>query len=666
MFQKILIANRAEIACRVIRTARRLGVGTVAVYSEADVNALHVQRADEAVCIGAAPSAQSYLNADAIIAACRASGAGAVHPGYGFLSENADFAEALAAAGIVFIGPPPAAIRAMGDKINSRKLAAAAGVNVIPGDDTVIRDADHAAQVAAAIGYPVMIKASAGGGGKGMRVARDEGECRDGFERASGEARSAFGDDRVLIEKCIAEPRHVEIQILADNHGNVVHLGERECSIQRRHQKVMEEAPSPLLDDAARAAMGAQAVALARAVDYRSAGTVEFVMDAARNFYFLEMNTRLQVEHPVTEMVHRLDLVEEMMRIAAGEKLSVAQDAVKASGWAMEARIYAEDPARNFLPSSGRITRCLMPEESESVRVDSGVAEGGEVPVYYDPLIAKLIVHGADRAEAAAGLARALARFYLDGVSHNIAFLQAVARHPRFTGGELSTAFIDEEFGGVYDPASGDDGRAAHRIAAAAVMHRVYQDRAARISGQAPGREREVDGRWAALSGGVQRAVAVNPAGGHGGEGFEVEVDAEAFTVLHSWRPGAPLFEALINGERAVMQVRRDGLHYHVLGGGCTADIMILPLCAAEYLAHMPAKAAHASLKSLKSPMPGLLLRFSVAPGQAVKAGEEIAVVEAMKMENVLRAERDAVVEKILVAPGDTLAADQPLLEFAD
>ena len=662
MFKKILVANRAEIACRIIKTARRMGIATVAVYSEADREALHVQSADQALCIGPAPSQQSYLNVDAIFAACRESGADAVHPGYGFLSENAEFAEALIASGLGFIGPPPGAIRAMGDKIASKRLAEETGVNTIPGSGKAVAGAAEAVKVARGLGYPVMIKASAGGGGKGMRIAANDEECRDGFERAAGEAQSAFGDNRLLVEKYITEPRHVEIQVLADAHGTVVHLGERECSIQRRHQKVIEEAPSPLLDETTRAAMGKQAVALAAAVDYQSAGTVEFVMDAERNFYFLEMNTRLQVEHPVTEMVTGLDLVEQMIRVATGEPLGFDQEQVGINGWAMEARIYAEDPSRKFLPSIGRLRRYIPPPQSATVRLDSGVKEGAEVSVYYDPLLAKLIAHGGSREQAIAGLGAALDGFCIEGIVHNIAFLRAVTRHPRFIEGRLSTGLIDEEFDGAYDPHQATHPQAEHMIVAAAVMHRICLDRASRISGQAPGGGRKVGGQWVALSGDSRWNIR---AGGARDGAFEVAVEDRVFTVAGDWRIAAPLFEAVINEEPVRMQVRRVGLHYHLLYQGCAAEVTILPARAAEYLDRMPPRAAPDTSRFLLSPMPGLLLRFSVEAGQEVKSGEEIAVVEAMKMENVLRAEHDAVIEKTLVAPGDTVTVDQPLLEFA-
>jgi propionyl-CoA carboxylase alpha chain len=717
MFKKILVANRGEIACRVIRTARRLGVKTVAVYSEADKDALHVLSADEAVCIGPATSAQSYLSIDNIVRACRETGAEAVHPGYGFLSENAAFVERLEREGIVFIGPTSQAIVSMGDKITAKRLAAEAGVNVIAGCYDEIENADHAVRVANEIGYPVMLKASAGGGGKGMRIANSDDECRDGFERATGEARSAFGDGRVFIEKYVAQPRHIEIQVLADAHGGAIHLGERECSLQRRHQKVIEEAPSPFLDEKTRAAMGDQALALARAVNYRSAGTVEFLVDADRNFYFLEMNTRLQVEHPVTEFVTGLDLVELMIRIACGEKLPLSQADVKLNGWAIEARVYAEDPFRNFLPSIGRLVRYLPPAESEGVRVDTGVNEGHEVSMHYDPLIAKLITHGATRDRAIERMRGALNEFYLRGVSHNISFLASLIENRRFREGRLSTDLIASEYPQGFHAADVVHDDPALLIVVAAAIHRRYMDRAAQISGQLPGYERKVNTSWVVVMGERQHHVEASPleggqrvvyqpvgwdsvptdpqllggktqpmedcsaekgglAPGPAGKRLAIESvegacppfsagdGGETYDVLSDWQFGQPLFRGTVNGAPVCMQVERRNMIYRLFHWGAQVDLMVLTGRAAELLASMPKKAPPDMSKFLRSPMPGLLSQLLVAAGDEVKIGQRLAVVEAMKMENVLLAERDGKVARTLAAVGDTLAVDQAILEF--
>lgn len=662
MFKKILIANRGEIACRVIKTARRLGVATVAVYSDADKDALHKTMADEAVCIGPPPSAESYLMIDTIVQACLETGAEAVHPGYGFLSENAAFAEQLAAAGITFVGPNVHAIKSMGDKITSKRLAQQAGVNTIPGYTDTIADADHAVGIAREIGYPVMLKASAGGGGKGMRVARNEAECRDGFQRAANEARSAFGDDRVFLERFIEEPRHIEIQVLADQHGNVIYLGERECSLQRRHQKVIEEAPSPFLDEATRKAMGEQAVALARAVDYQSAGTVEFIVDKERNFYFLEMNTRLQVEHPVTEFVTGLDLVELMLRVASGEALPLTQDEIRMHGWAIEARVYAEDPFRNFLPSVGRLVRYLPPVESRFVRVDTGVYEGGEVSMYYDPMIAKLITYGPTRNDAIAHMREALNEFYIRGPSHNIGFLAALIEHPRFRRGDISTNMIAEEYPDGFHAADVVHDDPKLLIAVVAAVHRRYMERAAGISGQLPGFERKIQNDWVVVLGGDHHRVDVQAA--HEGIGHDVLIDGERFHVASDWQFGQPLFKGTINGNTVCLQVERRHMKYRLFHWGTQADMMVLTKRAAELLACMPVKTPPDMSKFLLSPMPGLLTQLMVEVGHEVKAGQDLAVVEAMKMENVLRAERDGRVAKALAAVGDSLTVDQPILEF--
>ncbi len=659
-FAKILIANRGEIACRVIRTARAMGIRTVAVYSEADADAAHVREADEACPIGPAASAKSYLSIDNIIAAVKASGAEAVHPGYGFLSENRAFAAALEKAGVVFIGPPPSAIAAMGDKIESKKLAQKAGVNTVPGHLGVIRDAEEAVKIARGIGYPVMIKASAGGGGKGMRLAHDDAEAREGFRSATSEAKSSFADDRVFIEKFIEEPRHIEIQVLADAHGNCLYLGERECSIQRRHQKVIEEAPSPFLDARTRAAMGEQAVALARAVGYRSAGTVEFIVDGKRNFYFLEMNTRLQVEHPVTEMVTGIDLVEQMIRIAAGEAIELKQKDVKLSGWAIEARVYAEDPLRNFLPSIGRLTRYREPMAGRAVRIDSGVYEGAEVSVYYDPMIAKLIGYGEDRNQAIGAITAALDAYQIRGVSHNIPFLSALLLHPRFAAGRLTTGFIAEEFPHGFQAVKPTGAQRQLLEAVAAVVHHRTQLRDAQISGRlSPPRENS-GADYVVQLGREQTSVTVaETAGGHAVIGPSGSIE-----LVGGWQPGEALYRGRADGKPIAVQVDRAGTAWHVSHGGVTLDLKVMTPRAAELAKLMPVKQSADLSRFLLSPMPGLLVSLAVKSGEEVKAGQELAVIEAMKMENLLRAERDGKVGKLHAAPGDSLAVDQAILEF--
>ena len=660
MFHKILIANRGEIACRVIRTAQRMGIATVAVYSDADAEALHVRMADEAVPIGPAPSVESYLKIERIVEACRMTGAEAVHPGYGFLSENAPFATALATAGVAFIGPGPEAIAAMGDKIQSKKLARDAGVSSVPGHLAVIPDADSAVKVARDIGYPVMIKASAGGGGKGMRIAASDEETREGFGSAASEAKSSFADDRIFIEKYIEEPRHIEIQVLGDTFGNLVYLGERECSIQRRHQKVIEEAPSPLLDNDTRKAMGRQAVALACAVGYRSAGTVEFIVDRDRNFYFLEMNTRLQVEHPVTELVTGLDLVELMIRVAAGEPLPFTQKDVRLEGWAIEARIYAEDPSRNFLPSTGRLIR-YRPPAGAGLRLDTGVFEGAEISVYYDPMIAKLVASGPDRDTAIERLRGALDNFYVAGVQHNIAFLAAVAAKPRFRAGALSTDFIAEEFRGGFAPPSGFVEPDRVIVLAAALAHRRIRERETAIDGKLAGAGIEIAERSVVLLDGRSYPVAVQPEGGT----YRVEIEEESYLAATEWQPGQVLLHARVDEHVATVQIERQaGAAFRLVHGGVIRRAQVLPPRAAELLALMPEKQPSDTSRLLLSPMPGLLSSVAVSLGQEVKAGEPLAVVEAMKMENILRAERDGRVARIRANPGDSLAVDQVILEF--
>ncbi len=663
MFKKILIANRGEIACRIIRTARAMGITTVAVFSDADRNGLHVQMADEAVYIGSDPAAESYLRIDTIIKACHTTNAEAVHPGYGFLSENADFCKRLAEENIVFIGPPTEAITAMGDKMTSKRIAAAAGVNCIPGYDGILRDGDHAVEVAAEIGYPVMLKATAGGGGKGMRIARNEEECRQGFARAASEARSSFGDDRMLIEKYIERPRHVEIQIMADTHGNVIYLGERECSLQRRHQKIIEEAPSPLLDEETRRAMGEQAVRLAGAVNYCSAGTVEFIATEDKDFYFLEMNTRLQVEHPVTEMVTGLDLVELMLRVADGESLPLAQEDVNLGGWAVESRIYAEDPLRAFLPSIGRLVRYQPPEnEPGRIRVDTGVFEGGEISMYYDPMIAKLITCGRDRQEAITLMQEALDEYVIDGVRHNVGFLGALMAHPGFRQGALHTGFIAEEFPEGFRDVDVVEADPVLPIVIAAIMHRLYMDRAARISGQLPGYERRVLDDWVVIVDREHHPVTVRPY--QADCGYRVDCNREHYGVMTDWSFCQDILRATINGKRLVFQVSRQGLGYRIVHRGKTTRAQVLTPRAADLYQLMPKKSQEDQSKLLQAPMPGLLVQLRVEEGHVVKTGQELAVIEAMKMENVLRAEMDGVIGKVCCRRGDSLNVDQVILEF--
>ena len=661
MFSKILIANRGEIACRVIRTCRAMGIKTVAVYSDADADALHVREADEAVHIGASPAAQSYLVVERIVEACRKTGAQAVHPGYGFLSEKEEFAAALKRAGIVFIGPPAKAVAAMGDKIESKKLAKKAKVNTVPGYLGVIKDDKEAVKIAHEVGYPVMIKASAGGGGKGMRIARSDQEVREGFRAATSEAKSSFADDRVFIEKYIEDPRHIEIQILADTHGNTIYLGERECSIQRRHQKVIEEAPSPFLDAKTRAAMGAQAVALAEAVGYASAGTVEFIVDSKKHFYFLEMNTRLQVEHPVTEMVTGLDLVEQMIRVAAGEKLKIKQKDVALNGWAIEARVYAEEPERGFLPSIGRLVKYREPATGGAVRVDSGVYEGAEISMFYDPMIAKVVGYGADRQEATVALRDALDSFHIRGVGHNINFLTALLKKPRFASGKLSTNFIAEEFPDGFGGTKPEIADIRLINAVAAVVHHQYDQRDAAISGRLRPAPERAGGQWVIANNGERHMVTVAETAG----GYAVIDDEASIELASTWRLGEPLFQAAANGRQVTVQVERIGTGYRVSHGGVQAKLRVLPTRAAELLAKMPVKRPPDMSRFLLSPMPGLLVSLAVETGQEVKAGQELAIVEAMKMENLLRAERDGRVAKLHAKPGDSLAVDQPIVEFA-
>ena len=668
MFKRILIANRGEIACRITKTARKMGIETVAVYSEADRDALHVEMADTAVAIGPSPAAESYLVIDKIVAACKQSGAQAVHPGYGFLSEREAFPKALAAAGIVFIGPNPKAIAAMGDKIESKKAAAAARVSTVPGHLGVIENEVEAIKIAEEIGYPVMIKASAGGGGKGMRIAHSKSQVSEGFARARSEAKSSFGDERVFIEKFITDPRHIEIQVLGDKHGNVIYLGERECSIQRRNQKVIEEAPSPLIDAATRKKMGEQAVALAKAVGYDSAGTVEFVAGQDKSFYFLEMNTRLQVEHPVTELVTGIDLVEQMIRVAAGEKLSIKQGDVKLNGWAIESRIYAEDPYRNFLPSTGRLTRYRPPEEGSAngvtVRNDTGVYEGGEISIYYDPMIAKLVTHAPTRKAAIAAQSDALDLFVVDGIRHNIPFLAALMAHPRWQAGKLSTGFIAEEFPNGFH-AHAPDGEPADVLAAvAAAIDHVQGERKRRISGQLSGRSVTRESQRAVWLSGREIKLEVR----RDNDVIDVrfnQTKAAVRKLRSNWKPGDLVWNGTIDGHPIAVQIRTIANGFALTYRGIETKAFVYTEREAGYARLMPVKKLADTGKQVLCPMPGLVVSIAVKEGQEVKAGETVAVVEAMKMENVLRAEIDGTVKKINAKPGDSLAVDAVILEFA-
>ncbi|HZL60661.1 MAG TPA: acetyl/propionyl/methylcrotonyl-CoA carboxylase subunit alpha [Pseudolabrys sp.] len=669
MFKRILIANRGEIACRIIKTARRMGIETVAVYSDADKDALHVEMADSAVAIGPPEAAKSYLLIDKIVAACKASGAEAVHPGYGFLSEREAFPKALEAAGIVFIGPNPKAIAAMGDKIESKKAAAAAYVSTVPGHLGVIDNDAEAMEIADEIGYPVMIKASAGGGGKGMRIAYSKAEVAEGFARSKSEAKSSFGDDRMFIEKFITDPRHIEIQVLGDKHGHVIYLGERECSIQRRNQKVIEEAPSPLLDPATRKKMGEQAVALARAVGYDSAGTVEFVAGQDKSFYFLEMNTRLQVEHPVTELVTGIDLVEQMIRSAAGEKLALKQSDVKLNGWAVESRVYAEDPYRKFLPSTGRLTRYRPPQErvanGVTLRNDTGVYEGGEISIYYDPMIAKLVTHAPTREQAIDAQADALDAFVIDGIRHNIPFLAALMAHKRWRAGKLSTGFIAEEFPDGFHPHA-PDGERAHVLASvAAAIDHVLGERKRRISGQMDGSSVTRESQRAVWLGETEYRLEVKRENGTIEVRFPGPAKSGRRHLQSDWKPGDALWSGTIDSEPVAVQVRPLPNGFALAYRGVEAKAFVYTASEAGYARLMPAKKVADTGKHVLCPMPGLVVSIAVKEGQEVKAGETVAVVEAMKMQNVLRAEIDGTVKKINAKPGDSLAVDAVILEFA-
>jgi propionyl-CoA carboxylase alpha chain len=667
MIQKILIANRGEIACRVIKTAKKLGIKTVAVYSDADRNALHVEMADEAVHIGPAPSNQSYIVIDKILDAIRQTGADAVHPGYGFLSENAAFAEALEKAGVTFIGPPVNAIQAMGDKITSKKLAAEAGVSTVPGHMGLIADADEAVKISDQIGYPVMIKASAGGGGKGMRIAWNAEEAREGFQSSKNEAKNSFGDDRIFIEKFVTEPRHIEIQVLGDKHGTVLYLGERECSIQRRNQKVIEEAPSPFLDAATRKAMGEQAVALAKAVGYHSAGTVEFIVDGKENkFYFLEMNTRLQVEHPVTELVTGLDLVEQMIRVAAGEKLSLAQDDVKLNGWAIESRLYAEDPYRNFLPSIGRLTRYRPPAEGTTadgtvVRNDTGVFEGGEISMYYDPMIAKLCTWAPDRLTAIDAMSAALDSFEVEGIGHNLPFLSAVMNQDRFRSGKITTAYIAEEFRDGFTGVTPDAASAEKLAAIAAVINYRLQARATQISGTIGNHTRKLGKDWVVNLAGSDHGLTVTEGTGNTRVAFEA---GNELVIATDWQPGQTLAHVDIGGETLAVKVDLKGPAIRLRWRGMDLTARVRSPRVAALAKLMPEKLPPDTSKMLLCPMPGVITGVAVKEGETVEAGQALATVEAMKMENILKAERRGTVKKIVVKPGQSLAVDELIMEF--
>ena len=665
MFKKILIANRGEIACRIARTARKMGIKTVAVYSDADKYARHVKACDEAVYIGPSPAAESYLVMDKLVSACRRTGADAVHPGYGFLSERTEFAKMLADEGITFIGPNAAVVRLMGDKILANRAAKEAGVPTVPGHWDTIPSVEEAVKIAHGIGFPVMLKAAAGGGGKGIRVAADEAELKDAFRLATSEARSAFGDDRVFIEKFIEQPRHIEIQVLGDRHGNVIHLDERECSIQRRHQKVIEEAPSSFLDGATRREMGMRAVALAKACGYDSAGTVEFIVDQRRNFFFLEMNTRLQVEHSVTEFTHNIDLVEWMIRVADDEELTIRQEDVQPHGWSVEARVYAEDPNRKFMPSTGRLVRYREPAESEDVRIDSGVYEGGEISMFYDPMISKVTTWGRDRDSAIALMRRALDEFYIKGVHHNIAFLTALMANPRFLQGRLSTAFIAEEYPDGFAPAPLEPRDLDSIIAVSILMHLRYMYRAKDVSGQMPGYGRKLHPEWVAMIAKAYYPVTVEEHSGRGSEeGFDITHDGRTLSIRSDWVVSEPVLRCTINGQPHSFKVERIGIGYRLYHLGAEVDVMVYTKEVAGLAKMMPERKPPDMSKYLVSPMPGLLQSLAVEPGERVDSGDELAIVQAMKMENILRAAQPGKVTKLHAKAGDTLSVGQIILEF--
>ncbi len=666
MIRKILIANRGEIAARIIRTARAMGIKTVAVFSDADREAMHVRMADEAVYIGAAPSAQSYLVIDRIIDAIRQTGADAVHPGYGFLSENSVFAERLEQEGVIFIGPPVDAIEAMGDKITSKKIAAEAGVSTVPGHMRLIADAEEAVKISAGIGYPVMIKASAGGGGKGMRIAWNDQEAREGFSASKNEAKSSFGDDRIFIEKFVDQPRHIEIQVLGDQHGNVIYLGERECSIQRRNQKVIEEAPSSFLDEATRKAMGEQAVQLAKAVGYFSAGTVEFIVDGKRNFYFLEMNTRLQVEHPVTELVTGIDLVEQMIRVANGEKLVITQSDVRLDGWAIESRLYAEDPYRGFLPSIGRLTRYRPPVEGHQadgtvVRNDTGVYEGGEISMYYDPMIAKLCTWAPDRRRSIEAMAEALDRFEVEGIGHNLPFLSAVMAHPRFQSGNITTAFIADEWPEGFHGVPPDKDQARQLASIAAYVHLVEEARRTQISGTLANHTRKLGIDFVAFGGDLSWPQTVTMENGTTDIDYG---DGVNHAVISDWQPGKTLASFTINGEVSSVKVTRASTGWRLRFRGIDIIYRVMTPRLFDLSQFMPIKQSADTSKKLLCPMPGVITQLLVREGDTVEVGQSLATVEAMKMENLLKAEKRAVVKAVKVEAGQSLAVDEVIMEF--
>ncbi|MGG7568470.1 acetyl-CoA carboxylase biotin carboxylase subunit [Rhodovulum sp. DZ06] len=664
MFKKILIANRGEIACRVIKTARKMGIQTVAVYSDADKHALHVRMADEAVHIGPPPASESYIVMDKILQAIKDTGAEAVHPGYGFLSENAKFAKALEDLGVAFIGPPAGAIEAMGDKITSKKLAQEAGVSTVPGYMGLIADADEAVKISNEIGYPVMIKASAGGGGKGMRIAWTDDEAREGFQLSKNEAKSSFGDDRIFIEKFVTQPRHIEIQVLGDKHGECIYLNERECSIQRRNQKVIEEAPSPFLDEATRKAMGEQSVALAKAVDYCSAGTVEFIVDGDKNFYFLEMNTRLQVEHPVTELITGVDLVEQMIRVAWGEKLSLKQSDIGINGWAIESRLYAEDPFRNFLPSIGRLTRYRPPAEeataTRAVRNDTGVFEGGEISMFYDPMIAKLCSWAPSRGEAIEVMRDALDGFEVEGIGHNLPFCAAVMDHPKFISGDISTAFIEQEYPEGFEGVTPDAETAVRLAAVAAYLKEVREERDAKISGAMRNHARTVDPNWVVTVAKTDYPVELSAID----EGARVAIDGREVEVHTRWTPGDSLCHATVDGAPMTIKIDKHGAGFRMRYRGADMVVTVRNPRAAQLAQHMIEKLPPDTSKMLLCPMPGLVVSINVEVGDEVQEGQALCTVEAMKMENVLRAEKKAVVSKINAAAGDSMAVDEVIMEF--
>jgi len=665
MFSKILIANRGEIACRVIKTARKMGIKTVAIYSDADRNALHVAMADEAVHIGPPPANHSYIVIDKVMQAIRQSGAEAVHPGYGFLSENSKFAEALDAEGVAFVGPPVGAIEKMGDKITSKKIAQEAGVSTVPGYMGLIEDAEEAVRISQEIGYPVMIKASAGGGGKGMRIAWNDTEAREGFQSSKNEAANSFGDDRIFIEKFVTQPRHIEIQVLADSHGNCIYLGERECSIQRRNQKVVEEAPSPFLDPATRKAMGEQACALAKAVGYTSAGTVEFIVDGEKNFYFLEMNTRLQVEHPVTELITGVDLVEQMIRVAHGEKLSIRQSDVKLNGWAIESRLYAEDPYRNFLPSIGRLSTYRPPAESSTetsvVRNDTGVFEGGEISMYYDPMIAKLCTWAPDRLGAIEHMRLALDRFEVEGIGHNLPFLSAVMDHPKFVKGDMTTAFIAEEYPDGFEGVILDEAALKSIAASCAAMNRVAEIRRTKVSGRLDNHERKVGDDWVVTLQGTSFRVKIDADPKGSDVVFE---DGVSLRVSGDWTPGKTLADMTVNGETLVMKIGKISGGFRVRSRGADLKVHVRTPRQAELAGWMIEKLPPDTSRLLLCPMPGMIVKVDVAEGEEVQEGQALCTVEAMKMENILRAEKKCTVSKINISAGESLSVDDVIMEF--